>query len=221
MKFGQPLITSQASGALGGLVGSSSRGGVNYFRVRAIPGNPRSPVQTKMRLILTSLAAAWASILTDLQRAGWAGLSSGSSSGIDAYVRANTNILLATQARLDDAPDSAASIVEPFDTPPVVDASAHTIVLPARSGSVDCGVNVFISAPQRSSRLSQQHSFEFAGTSVDAEAGGTVSIPTTHSAYNLVAGDIVYVRLVQFGDAGGTQAGTVATEQIFRDIVVA
>ena len=53
--------------------------------------------------------------------------------------------------------------------------------------------------------------------------GGTVNIPATHPAYNLVAGDIVYVRCVQVGTSGGGDAnpGRVSTEQIFRVIVVA
>ena len=221
MKVISPIFSSMR-GKLGGAVGAVSRGGVAYFRALVIPSNPRSVQQTTMRLITTALAAAWRGTLSDLQRAGWTAISPDTSSGIDTYLAFNSQALLANDNRIDDAPDSRALITGPYEPANItVDASAHTVALAANSPGVDCAVNVFLSAPQQTSRLAQQFPFRFIGVSTDVEAGGTVNIPITHPAYNLVAGDIVYVRLVQFGLAGGTQEGKLASEQTFRATVVA
>jgi hypothetical protein len=221
MKFGQPILSSELSGSLAGVVASSSRGGTNYFRVRATPGNPRSFAQSTMRLILTGISAAWASILTDPQRSDWAALAPSNSSGIDAFNKVNAHQLLGGLARLDDAPATLAFATAPYGSVSV-DASAHSVVLPALAAAPnDASVNVFISKPQRSSRLSQQFGFTYAGTLADVQTGGSVVMNSQHPAYNLTAGDIVYVRLVQFeGDADATP-GPVATEQDFRVVVVA
>lgn len=221
MKFGQPILSSELSGSLAGVVASSSRGGTNYFRVRATPGNPRSFAQTTMRLILTSVAAAWSSILNDAERAAWAAIAPSNSSGIDAYMKSNSNTVLAGLGRLDAAPASLALSTTP-EAAPVVDASDHKITFAANATGAIAGLNVYISKPQKSSRLSQQFGFTYAGTIDGVIAGGFVTIPTTHPAYQLTAGDIVYVRCVQVGkDVGGDPTGQIATEQDFRVIVTA
>lgn len=213
MKVISPIFSSMR-GKLGGAVGSVSRGGVQYMRSLVIPSNPRSPYQTAARLVMTAIAAAWTNTLTGLQRAGWTSIAEASSSGIDAYVKSNSIPMLTGAARLDDAPDSLSLEAAVVVAAPTVDASAHTIVTAtAEPTAVDYAV--FISAPQPASRAAQEHPFTYAGT------GATVTLPSVHPAYNLVAGDIVYVRYVQFGTPLGVNAGKVATEQIFRVIVVA
>lgn len=218
MKVISPIFSSMR-GKIGGAVGAVSRGGVAYLRSLIIPSNPRSFTQTSVRLVMTALAAVWRGTLTDLQRAGWESISPPSSSGIDSYLKANAQPTLAGMAREDDAPDSLALVTLPL-TAPVVDASAHSITFTAIGADPDIDVNVFVSAPQRSSRLSRQFPFTFGGTISDVSAGGSVTLGTTHPAYNLVAGDIVYVRTVQFGDPGSANSGKVASEQEFRCVVV-
>lgn len=223
MKFGQPILSSELSGSLAGVTASSSRGGTNYFRVRARPGNPRSFAQSTIRLILTGLAAAWSSTLNDAQRAAWAAIAPDNSSGIDAYNKGNTQRLLGLGARIDAAPDSLAMTTAPYPQASVsVDASAHSIILAAlAAANADASANVYISKPQNTSRLSQQFPYTYAGTVADCQAGGTAVMNVNHPAYSLTAGDIVYVRIVQWLSGSGTGAGQVATPQEFRLTVVA
>ena len=214
MKWISPIFSS-LSGKLGGAVGTTSRGGTKVLRSLIIPGNPRSIYQTTVRLIMTSMAAAWASTLTDLQRSVWESISPPNSSGIDSFVKGNMQRLLGALARVDDAPATLALTTTPVLTV-AVDASAHTVTFTA----VDAlqAMNVYVSKPQNSSRLSQQFPETFAGKAAATVA--TITLAVTHPAYNLVAGDIVYVKLVKFG-ADATNAGQVATEQLFRVVVVA
>lgn len=68
------LITSAASGKLGGIVASHNRGG-SYFRHHVIPVQPRTPAQRLVRNALASFSAAFKS-LTASQIAGWNALGS-------------------------------------------------------------------------------------------------------------------------------------------------
>lgn len=215
MKITSPIFGTM-SGKLGGAVASKARGGVQYLRKLSIPSNPRSQYQTTIRLILTAIAAAWRSDLTGTQRSAWEGISPGQSSGIDSYVKANTNILLAGETRVDDAPASLALATDPLALTSVT--AATRVVLLDTAASVDIQFNVFVSRPQNASRLARQHPYTFAGT-VPA-AGTSVVIPVGHPAAGLVAGDIVYVRVVQYGVSGGGFEAQVAPAQEFRAIVV-
>lgn len=224
MKFGAPLLTTELRGALGGVVGANARGGIGYFRARTRPGNPRSPFQATVRAILTGLSGAWTSILTGLQRAAWEGLAPSGSSGIDVYVKANAQRLLGGLAREDDAPPSLALGNLPYDdvaNPWVADASAHTVTgaLPAGE-TLTLSVNVYVSAPQKASRLSRQHNYTFANSVHGISGGDAVggALPVNHPAYNMQTGDVVYVKFQPYGDS--TDA-TVGTPQEFRVTVTA
>jgi hypothetical protein len=63
------LLSSAASGKLGGIVASHNRGG-SYFRHHVIPVQPRTPAQTLVRNQLQAFSAAFKS-LTQAQIAGW------------------------------------------------------------------------------------------------------------------------------------------------------
>lgn len=219
MKFGQPLLTSELSGAMGGAVASSARGGRNYFRVRARPANPRSPAQSTMRTILASLAAAWRNTLTGPQRAGWESIASSTESGINVYTGNNSQVLLAQETRVDAPPVSKSLAAEPVITLPSVDASAHTIDVEFPTESVATAVcNVFMTAQQSPSRSSRQNPYSFVGTyPAPLDGGASIAIPATHAGYNLTAGQIVYVRVVIVDPT----SGRVAIGQEFRCIVVA
>jgi hypothetical protein len=217
MKVISPIFSSMR-GKLGGAVGAVSRGGVAYLRSLVIPGNPRTLFQTTVRLVLTSLAAAWKSILNDSQRAAWAAIAGATSSGIDAYVKANTQLILGGGDRVDAAPDSLALVTTPI-TSVAVDASAHTVTPTGGGLGTDIDYNLFVSRSQFSSRLAQQFNFTFAG---HMEEGDTlITLDPTHPAYNLVEGDVVYVRIVQYGNNGGDLTAQVAPAQEFRVIVAA
>lgn len=68
------LLSSAASGKLGGVVASRNRGG-SYFRHHAIPVQPRTPSQTLNRAQLAAFSAAFKG-LTSAQIAGWNALGS-------------------------------------------------------------------------------------------------------------------------------------------------
>ena len=63
------LLSSAASGKLGGIVASHNRGGT-YFRHHAVPVQPRTPAQTLVRNQLQGFSSAFKS-LTQAQIAGW------------------------------------------------------------------------------------------------------------------------------------------------------
>ena len=63
------LLSSAASGKLGGIVASHNRGGT-YFRHHAIPVQPRTPAQTAVRNQLQAFSSAFKS-LTPAQVGGW------------------------------------------------------------------------------------------------------------------------------------------------------
>lgn len=215
MKFGAPLLTSELSGALGGVVASKARGGLGYFRVRARPGNPRTAGQTIVRSILSALAIAWRLSLTGPQRAGWESAAPEGSSGIDRYVFANTQLLLAGQTRVDTAPVTAFT-PDPITSAVVLDESAGTIgfTVPAANTGF---VNVYATRGQSASRAARQFNYLYVGHTVeDATGAVTVTIPATHPAGDAAVGSVVYVRLVAF-DADGN----VVTGQEFRVTVTA
>ena len=63
------LLSSAASGKLGGIVASHNRGGT-YFRHHSIPVQPRTPAQTLVRNQLQGFSSAFKA-LTPAQVAGW------------------------------------------------------------------------------------------------------------------------------------------------------
>lgn len=215
MKISSPILGTM-SGKLGGAVGANSRGGVQYLRKLVKPGNPRTLPQTTVRLILTALSAAWKSTLTTVQRAGWESISPSSSSGIDSYVKGNTDALISGLARTDAPPTSLALVTDPVLTAAYV-ASTHTLTI---GGTATAGVTwaIYASPPQSVSRLSQQFPVKFIG---HAAAAVTVTAVQTSSSplYAAVAGQVVYIEVHQFGTPGDSAAGQVATPQIFRVVV--
>jgi hypothetical protein len=215
VKFGNPLLTSELSGSLGGVVASKARGGLGYFRVRARPGNPRTAGQTIMRSILASLAIAWRLTLTGVQRAGWEAAAAEGSSGIDRYVLANSQLLLAGQPRVNTAPTTAFAPA-PIVSAVVLDESAATIGFDIPLTNTGF-VNVYATRGQSASRAARQFNYLYVGTTVEDDTGPvTVAIPSTHPAGDAAVGQIVYIRLVTFdGD------GNVVTGQEFRVTVTA
>lgn len=66
----KPLLGTQLSGAVGGVVASHNAGGA-YFRARTTPTNPNTPQQQVVRAAVTQLTNQWISALTPAQRAAW------------------------------------------------------------------------------------------------------------------------------------------------------
>lgn len=218
MKFGNPLLTTELSGSLGGVTAARARGGRGYFRVRRVPSNPRSTYQATVRAFLAAAASAWASDLTDVQRASWETAAPAGLSGMDAFVQSAFYAFQGGTAYIATAPSPLGYTVTPLVAAPTVDASAHTISAP--STEADAGSWMwYATAPQPTSQLARSNSYRFCGVG-DGETTpdtNTRAIPTTHPAYAAAAGQVVYVKLVRYDDA----TGQVATSQEFRCTVQA
>jgi len=216
MKVSSAILTDM-SGKLGGAVAAKARGGIQYFRALVRPSNPRSTAQSAARLILASLAAAWAGSLTDGERTGWAAVAASGESGIDAYIKVNAQVLRTGQTRVDVAPDTIALAVNPL-TAIAIDVSDSALKFTNSTFNDDLYVNVYMNlVPQASSRLAQRrHTTYFGSVPLDAAAAQTVSLASFPGIDDAVAGDIVYVRFVQV-DINGK----VATEQLVRVTVTA
>lgn len=87
-----PLHSDDASGTLGDQVTFARWKGRRYARQYAKPTNPKSALQTGVRVMMGWLARAWASVLTDNNRASWATLAeSNQVSPFNAYMTHNLN----------------------------------------------------------------------------------------------------------------------------------
>ncbi len=64
-------IISRGSGSIGGLTTSHNRGGI-YFRAKAIPVDPSTPLQNVVRATMALLTNRFANTLTQDQRDAWA-----------------------------------------------------------------------------------------------------------------------------------------------------
>ena len=111
LKFG--AIVTDGRGKIGGHVASKNRAGA-YLRTKVTPSNPNTVAQLQARSILASLSQGW-SQLTDSQRQGWndAVKEWGTTdifgdiknpSGINLFVKLNSNLLNVGLASLSDVP---------------------------------------------------------------------------------------------------------------------
>jgi hypothetical protein len=111
VKFGS--IVTEGSGKIGGHVASKNRGGA-YFRTKVTPINPNTTAQQNARGILGSLSTQW-SLLTQAQRLSFNNAVADfattdifgdirNPSGINLFVKLNTNLINTGQAQIVSAP---------------------------------------------------------------------------------------------------------------------
>jgi len=111
IKFGS--LVTDGRGKIGGHVASKNRGGA-YLRTKVSPVNPQTAFQSVVRVLLTALSQAWRS-LTSVQRAAWNSAVENfkgtnvfgdikTPSGLNLFVRLNSNIELAGGTRITEPP---------------------------------------------------------------------------------------------------------------------
>jgi len=110
----KPLLGTDLSGKVGGLVASHNAGGA-YFRAATIPTNPNTTFQQAVRNAFAQLSSLWVDTLTQTQRDEWELYAANvpltnrigeqhNVSGLNMYVRSNTPRLQTGIARVDDGP---------------------------------------------------------------------------------------------------------------------
>ncbi len=104
----------QRSGKQGGIVWSHNRSGA-YVRARSIPVNPNTDRQAAVRNAVRSIAIAWETVLTQVQRDAWDVYADNVSwlnplgqtiklTGINHFIRSNSPRVISGIARVDAAP---------------------------------------------------------------------------------------------------------------------
>jgi hypothetical protein len=134
-QFGALVVAG--SGKINGWVASRNRGGA-YFRTKVTPLNPSTSAQQNARGILGSLSTQW-SQLTDDQRLSFNNAVASfattdifgdirNPSGINLYVKLNTNLINTGRAVITSAPAKEEFIFSPIDAVDM-DASGSTGVV--------------------------------------------------------------------------------------------
>lgn len=210
-------------GKIGGAVASKARGGIKYFRALVTPSNPRTTQQSRIRAILTGIAAAWTATLTTPQRAAWSALARDQESGIDVYAATNSILVQGGTARQDTAPGTRALAWS------LVPATANGLEIANDGGSITIQaydsthlalpatykVNVYVqNRLQPHSRGAMVGNFIYAGTiTVVAATLGSVifeAIGDYAGLAGMTIGSEVYVRLVGFKSTGEVTGDIIA-----------
>ncbi len=87
MKIRSAFLT-EMSGKLGGAVGSTARGGIQYLRKLVIPSNPRTLLQTAIRAGVASVSSLWLT-LDEAAIQSWWDLATGSATGKSIFSKLN------------------------------------------------------------------------------------------------------------------------------------
>jgi hypothetical protein len=205
-----------SSGSHDGMTCSRNRYG-QYFRKRATPVNPSTPVQLVQRARLVTNAAAWRT-LTDAQRAGWASLGAMmprtdslgtvyTLNGFGAYCSVNNNKL--------DAGDATVAAAPALATP--ADLLTATVTLTAAAFSIAytatplaAGVRLFIwCSPQRSAGRNFEGDYRLIAVTA-AAAASPANILTAYTAkFGVpVVGNRIFIKLeTYFGGFKGNPFG--------------
>ena len=136
IKFG--AIVTDMRGSLGGTAFSRGGGGA-IARNAPKPVNPRSATQSSRRAVLAQLAQRWGRVLTEPERTAWRAYAAGTAwtnkvgtsatiSGLAAYVRLNSLLMMAGVAVQDTAPTSVGHAGTPTFTITAEPTDGHIVV---------------------------------------------------------------------------------------------
>lgn len=220
-------LMNSASGKLAGVVAANNRGG-NYLRSRVIPSNPRGTQQSRIRAILASLASAWRSTLTTVQRDAWQLLGDDQNTGENRFIAANSILLQGGGTRQPVAPASASGTFTPFVFGAGAAAAGQITInddgelkfFPANAtddwnAAAGGVINLYATQGQSPSRYAKEFPYSWKGSRVRAGAA-LAAVQTIPSGLTLIAGQIVYVRVTS-----ASASGKLCPDQEIRLIVEA
>lgn len=152
-KFG--AIVTEGSGKINGFVASRNRGGA-YFRTKVTPLNPSTAAQQNARGVLGSLSTQW-SQLTEAQRLSFNNAVASfattdifgdirNPSGINLFVKLNTNLINTGQAQITSAPAKEELVFSPI-TSIDMDASSDTGVITLGNSDNDLAAALVFATP--------------------------------------------------------------------------
>lgn len=227
----KPLLGTQLSGSTGGVTASRNRFGT-YFRQRANPVNPATPLQLAVRSAMQQLVDAWQITLTSAQRTGWDTYAANVPvlnrigdvihlTGQNHYIRSNIPRVANSLTRIDDAPVDftlggpglplAASISEATQNISLIfDDSAPWVDLD------DAHLLLYQSRPQATSVNFFKGPYRLAGT-VDGDSVTAPTSPATIASAFPVVEDAKVFYMVRLADADGR----LSAEYRFPGFVVA
>lgn len=154
-KFGAIVVDGR--GKLGGHVASKNRAGA-YFRTKVTPVNPQTSYQTAVRALFASLSQAWRS-LTEAQRDAWNAAVINfqktdifgdlkNPTGINLFVRLNTNIVNAGGTQI-DLPPVVTDTPAPVEFSAIADESGQTLAITFAPTPVPANTAYVVEATQQ------------------------------------------------------------------------
>lgn len=229
MKWTSALVDT-LSGSMGGRTASTARGGIGYFRVKVVPRNPNTLLQSAVRASLSSASVYWNTILSEAEREAWWDLAEGGQTGQSLFTKANQARIYATNSgrttgltgtygamTLDVVltPPESSSTNLTMPTSIVIDDSANTLVFVANAlddwnaetvGSDQHSMlAVYASHQQAASRNSRQHPFQACAFVVREEgdaAVGTVTINLATHGFTTQVGKVMYLKFRSYTTDG-------------------
>ena len=209
----KPLLATDLSGKVGGLVASHNAGGA-YFRAATIPTNPNTPFQQAVRGFLSTLTAAWNDVATPGERVSWETYAANvlitnrigeqvNISGLAHYVRSNVPRLQAGLARVDSAPtvynlgvSSQPSFDNATEAAQTVDASFFVSALTDPWANATGGAMlVYVSRPQNQSVVFFKGPYRFAAA-ILGDAVPPTSPEAVNAQFPFVEGQKVFLRTI-------------------------
>jgi hypothetical protein len=200
-QFGALVVAG--SGKINGWVASRNRGGA-YFRTKVTPLNPSTSAQQNARGILGSLSTQW-SQLTEEQRLSFNNAVASfattdifgdirNPSGINLFVKLNTNLINTSQAQITSAPAKEEFVFSPIASV-VLDVSSQSSVITLGNVDNDGNKVLVFATPTLSNgttfvknRLRLVGTVIVASTTIDFEAGYQDKYGAFALGANIVAG---------------------------------
>lgn len=206
----RPLLGADLSGSLGGITAGHNAGGP-FFRVRAVPTNPRTTFQETIRAATADLTVRWNDDLTQLQRDAWdvyatnvplpnANGEARSIPGLAMYVRSNVSRIQAADPRVDNAPTTFN--LGAFTAPTIASITAATDLLSlnfteadAWVGEDDSSMLIYTSRPQNPSIKFFINPYRFAAR-IEGDSGAPPTSPASIAlAFPAAVGNQIFIRV--------------------------